>query len=98
MPFSDYRKVYNVLNYDDSGIIDFQKFCLINIDRCNDIDRLIQMTQKNKELQDKLREERENGIYYDRGIFSSKFPRRANSLILLKNENMNMPVDSKKAF
>jgi len=50
MSFSDYKLVYNTLNYDDTGIIDFQKFCLINIDKSNDVDRLIKMTKKNIEL------------------------------------------------
>ena len=51
MPYHDYRAVYNTLNYDNSSFIDFQKFCLINIDRSNDIDRLIQMTKKNQEAE-----------------------------------------------
>ena len=44
MPYSDYRTVYNTLNYDNSGYIDFQKFCLINTDKSNDVDRLIRLT------------------------------------------------------
>ena len=50
MSFSEYKLVYNTLNYDNSGHIDFQKFCLINIDKSNDVDRLIQMTKKNIEM------------------------------------------------
>ena len=44
MSFNDYRAVYNTLDYDNSGCVDFEKFCLINIDRSNDIGRLIEAT------------------------------------------------------
>lgn len=47
MSYNDYRRVYNTLDYDRAGYIDFKKFCLINIDRSNDINRLIDMTRKN---------------------------------------------------
>ena len=49
MPYNDYRTVYNTLNYDNSGYIDFQKFCLINIDKSNDINRLIQIAKRTKQ-------------------------------------------------
>jgi len=41
MSFSEYKLVYNTLNHDKTDIIDFQKFCLINIDKSNDVDRMI---------------------------------------------------------
>lgn len=56
MPYDDYRTVYNTLNYDNGGYIDFQKFCLINIDKSNDINKLIELTKKNKEYQSFLEE------------------------------------------
>jgi len=37
MPLEDYRIVYDLINYDNAECIDFQKFCLINIDKSNDI-------------------------------------------------------------
>jgi Ca2+-binding EF-hand superfamily protein len=37
MPLEDYRKVYDTLNYDNGSDIDFDKFCLINTDKANNI-------------------------------------------------------------
>ena len=55
MTLEDYRLVYDLLNYDNAEYIDFQKFCLINIDKSNDIKKLINETIKNRELQNKLK-------------------------------------------
>ena len=60
MGYNDYKTVYHTLDHDQAGYIDFQKFCLINIDRSNDINRLISMTQKNDSHMRILAEDREN--------------------------------------
>ena len=49
MPLDDYRLVYDLLNYDNAKSIDFSKFCLINIDKSNNVKDMIQNTIKNKE-------------------------------------------------
>lgn len=72
MPLSDYRIVYNLINYDNAPYIDFQKFCLINIDKSNDIKKVIEETKKNKEHQ--LQHEKEDEHYYNDRFLSSKYP------------------------
>ena len=37
MPLEDYRQVYDLINYDNAEYINFQKFCLINMDKNNNI-------------------------------------------------------------
>lgn len=88
MSYKDFRSVFNTLNYDSSGYIDFRKFCLINIDKSNDIDRLIRMTKRNKEQLGQLEAEKDNEQYYNNRMFSSKFPRkkRAGSLDLTEQQ------------
>ena len=41
MPLEDFRLVYDLLNYDNAKYLDFNKFCLINIDKSNDIKQII---------------------------------------------------------
>ena len=49
MPLEDYRHVYDLLNYDNAEYINFQKFCLINMDKSNNITSLIEATKKEKQ-------------------------------------------------
>jgi Ca2+-binding EF-hand superfamily protein len=37
MILKDYKDVYELINFDNDSHIDFQKFCLINIDKGNNI-------------------------------------------------------------
>lgn len=37
MPIQDFKAVYNTIDYDGNGGIDFNKFCLLNSDRTKDI-------------------------------------------------------------
>ena len=49
MPLEDYHAVYNILNYDNADDIDFSKFCLINIDKSNNINDAISQAKNVKE-------------------------------------------------
>lgn len=48
MPLEDYRIVFSVINYDNTADIGFQNFCLINIDKSNNVLKLIQDTKKGR--------------------------------------------------
>ena len=48
MPLEDYRLLYDSLNYDNGPTLDFNKFCLINTDKSNDIMKSIEEHQVNK--------------------------------------------------
>ena len=50
MPLEDYCTIYDLINYDNADHIDFSKFCLINIDKSNDIQKLIDDIKHNKDL------------------------------------------------
>jgi Ca2+-binding EF-hand superfamily protein len=41
MPYTDYKLVFDFLNYDNSKTLNFNKFCLINMDKCNNIIDLV---------------------------------------------------------
>lgn len=74
MPLKDYRLVYDLLNYDNSDCIDFQKFCLINIDKASSIKMLIEDTRKNKDYQKELIHRKEDEDYYNNRFRSSLYP------------------------
>jgi Ca2+-binding EF-hand superfamily protein len=46
MALEEYRKVFKLINFDNAPFINFQKFCLINVDKSNNIFRLIEETKK----------------------------------------------------
>ena len=48
MPLEDYWTIYNLINYDNADHINFSKFCLINIDKSNDVQKLIDGIKQNK--------------------------------------------------
>lgn len=50
MPLEHYRLVYDLLNYDNAKSLDFNKFCLINIDKSNDVKKLIENHKMNQKL------------------------------------------------
>lgn len=37
LPIDEFKLVYNRLDYDKQGKVDFKKFCLLNTDRSNDL-------------------------------------------------------------
>lgn len=42
----DFKMVYDTLDYDKSGKVDFEKFCMLNTDKSTDINRLIEKIQQ----------------------------------------------------
>lgn len=41
LKLSDFRLVFEALDYDQDGKIDFQKFCMLNTDRRRDLQLLV---------------------------------------------------------
>jgi hypothetical protein len=69
MPYSDYRLVWDLINYDGAKEITFSKFCLINMDKSNNVLDLIKSTIKNNDqLQKYLQEVQERKYYGDKGL------------------------------
>lgn len=48
MSMADFRLVWDIINYDQESYIDFSKFCLINVDKSENIIDLIKNTILNK--------------------------------------------------
>ena len=42
MALDDFKLIFNVLDYDNQGDIDFLKFCLINTDKHKDVFKAIE--------------------------------------------------------
>lgn len=64
MPYSDYRLVWDLIDYDNAKEITFSKFCLINMDKSNNVLDLIKNTIKNNEqLQQYLHEVEERKYF-----------------------------------
>ena len=42
LTLEDFKRVYNMIDYDNVGEVDFKKFCLINTDKSNDVKKLIE--------------------------------------------------------
>lgn len=67
MPYDDYRRVWELLNYDGQKAINFSTFCLINIDRSNNVKQMIQSTIRHREqLQEYLREREERQYFAEK--------------------------------
>jgi Ca2+-binding EF-hand superfamily protein len=47
MPYADYRLVWDLINYDCAKELNFLKFCLINMDKTNNVLDLIKKTMIN---------------------------------------------------
>lgn len=41
LKLSDYRLIFDTIDYDGGAEIDFSKFCLLNTDRKHDLERLV---------------------------------------------------------
>ena len=48
MPYEHYRQVWDLINYDGDKELNFGKFCLINIDKNNNVLDLIKNTINNR--------------------------------------------------
>lgn len=51
MALDDFKLIFNILDYDDTGEIDFLKFCLINTDKCSDVYKAIDKLKRRKQHQ-----------------------------------------------
>ena len=65
MSLSEYKKVFDLINYDNADFINFQKFCLINVDKSNNIFRLIEETKKINKVQNDIKQDKEDEEYYN---------------------------------
>lgn len=63
MPMEDYRLVFDVLNYDGSKSIEFNEFCLINIDKSNNVQEQIKKKLQKQEDYDRFHQEKEDRFY-----------------------------------
>jgi hypothetical protein len=64
MPIVDYRIVFDVINFNNVEEIGFQHFCLINIDKCNNVLKLVDQTKRNNAAINKVIVEREEADYF----------------------------------
>ena len=48
MPLTDFKMVFETIDYDKTGEIDFSKFCLFNTDKTNDVVSLIKTLKLEK--------------------------------------------------
>ena len=65
MPLDDYLLVFNCINYDNTKSIDFNKFCLINIDKSNNVSKMIENMKQNKEQMHELKQMKEDDNYFN---------------------------------
>lgn len=65
LPIKDYRLVFDVLDYDKKGEVDFRKFCLINTDKSKTIFGQIDELNRLKVKQDQVDEHQELKEKYD---------------------------------
>lgn len=64
MPIVDYRIVFDVINFNNLEEIGFQHFCLINIDKSNNVLRLVDSTKRNSAAINQIMYEREEQEYF----------------------------------
>lgn len=65
MPLDDYLQVFNCINYDNTKSIDFNKFCLINIDKSNNVSSMIESMKHNKEMMNEMKQKQEDDMYFN---------------------------------